>query len=76
MNDHRRRRWFQLSLKSLFLVTLVVAVFFAGYSAALKRTEQERHRVEIEAQHQVEEARLQAEAARKEADEAVRSFSW
>lgn len=30
MSDHRTRRWFQLSLKSLFLLTLVVAAFFAG----------------------------------------------
>jgi hypothetical protein len=29
----RSRRWFQVSLKSLFLLTLVVAAFFAGMNA-------------------------------------------
>jgi hypothetical protein len=32
-----RARWFQLSLKSLFLLMLLVATFFAGYSLALRR---------------------------------------
>jgi hypothetical protein len=27
MTDHRSRRWFQLSLQSLFLLTLLVATF-------------------------------------------------
>ena len=76
MTDHRSRRWFQLTLTSLFLLTLVVAAFFGGYSLALKQGEAERHRVEREAQRQVEEARLQAEAARTQADEAVRTFTW
>ena len=48
----------------------------AGYSLALKQTEQARRRVELKAQRQIEEARLQAEAARKEADEAARTFTW
>jgi hypothetical protein len=52
---HRIRRWFQLSLKSLFLLTLLVATFFAGYSLATKQAEAERLRAE-------EEARLKAEA--------------
>ena len=76
MTTRRPRRWFQLSLKSLFLLTLLVATFFAGYTSAMRQADQERRRVQEEAQRQVEEARLQAETARKEADEAVRSFSW
>src|SRR5262245_2319877 len=37
MSDHRSHRWFQLSLKSLFLLTLLVATFFAGYVVAIGR---------------------------------------
>jgi protein involved in polysaccharide export with SLBB domain len=37
MTDHRSR-WFQLSLKSLFVLVLVVAAFLGGYSLA-KREE-------------------------------------
>jgi hypothetical protein len=59
MTDHRSRRWFQLSLKSLFLLMLLVATFFAGYSLATKQAEAERKRAELEGQRQAEEARLQ-----------------
>src|SRR5262245_5433999 len=62
MTAHRSRRWFQLSLKSLFLLTLLVATFFAGYSLALRQAEAERRRAELEAQRAIEEARLQVEA--------------
>src|SRR5262245_55376966 len=62
MTIPRSRRWFQLSLKSLFLLTLLVATFFAGYSLALRQAEAERRRAELEAQRAIEEARLQAEA--------------
>jgi hypothetical protein len=62
MTAHRSRRWFQLSLKSLFLLTLLVATFFAGYAVATKQAETERRRAELEAQRAIEEARLQAEA--------------
>jgi hypothetical protein len=34
MTDRRSRRWFPLSLKSLFLLTLLAATFFAGYALA------------------------------------------
>ena len=34
-----RRRWFQLSLRSIFLLTLIVASFFAGYHTAVRRAE-------------------------------------
>ena len=76
MTDRRPRRWFQLSLKSLFLLTLLVATFFAGYSLAMKQTEQKRRQTELEARRQIEEARLQAEAAMKRAEEAERTFVW
>jgi hypothetical protein len=59
-------RWCHLSLKSLFLLTLLVATFFAGYTLATKQAEAERRQADLEAQRAVEEARLQAEAqARK-----------
>ena len=56
MSNHSRR-WFQLSLTSLFLLTLLVATFFAGYSLATKQAERERRQAELEAQRQAEEAR-------------------
>jgi hypothetical protein len=76
MIERRSRRWFQLSLRSLFLLTLLVATFFAGYSLATKQAEQERHRAEAEAQRQIEESRLQAETATKQAEEAAKNFTW
>jgi predicted negative regulator of RcsB-dependent stress response len=62
MTKHHTRRWFQLSLKSLFLLVLLVATFFAGYTLATKQAEAERRRAEEEAQRAIEEARGQAEA--------------
>ena len=62
MTEHRSRRWFQLSLKSLFLLVLLVATFLGGYTLATKRAEAERRRAEWEAQRALEEARMQAEA--------------
>jgi hypothetical protein len=76
MNNPRFRPSFQVSLKSLFLLTLLVATFFAGYSLAMKQTERQRRDAELEAQRQVEEARLQAAAAMKRAEEAERTFIW
>ncbi len=42
MSARRPRPWFQWSLASLFLLTLVVAAFFAGYGLATRHAEQER----------------------------------
>jgi hypothetical protein len=64
MTDRRSRRWFQLSLKSLFLLVLVVAAFFAGQSLATKRAD-EAIRAEREARRAAEEAARQAEAERQ-----------
>ena len=50
MTDPRSRRWFQLSLKSLFLLMLLVATFFAGYSLAIRQADAERRRAEREAE--------------------------
>jgi hypothetical protein len=61
MTEGRRRRWFQLSLRSLFLLTLVVAAFFAGYSLAMRRAE-EAARAEREARESAEQSARQAEA--------------
>jgi predicted negative regulator of RcsB-dependent stress response len=72
----RRRRWFQLSLKSLFGLTLLVATFCAGYSLRAKQEEAERRRAESEAQQAVEAARLKAHAAEVEYAAAVaRAFA-
>jgi hypothetical protein len=52
MTDRRSRRWFQLSLKALFRLVLLVATFFAGYTLAERqareamRAEQEANRLE------------------------------
>jgi uncharacterized protein HemX len=64
MSERRSRNGFQTSLKSLFLLTLVVAAFFAGYSWATKRAG-ETIRAEQEARRAAEEAAQQAEAARQ-----------
>ncbi len=62
MNEPARRtgrRWFQLSLRSIFLLTLIVAAYFAGYRTAVRQAEQ--------AQQAEREARLQAERSAAEA---------
>ena len=79
MTPGERRCWFQVSLKSLFLLILVVAAFFAGYSLATRQAEAERQRAELEAQRVAEESRLKAEAALHQAqyDAAVaRALEW
>ncbi len=58
MTEHRSR-WFQLSLKSLFLLVLLVATFFAGYSLATRHAA-EAVQAEREARQQAEEAARQA----------------
>jgi hypothetical protein len=65
MTDAKRlagRRWFQISLKSLFLLTLLVAAYFAGYRTALRQAE--------DAQAAEREARLSAERAAADARKA------
>ena len=69
MTARRSRRWFQLSLKSLFGLTLLVATFFAGYALATKRAEAEWRRAALEAQLAIEQSRLQAEAAALQAQQ-------
>ncbi len=66
MKRHEHWRWFQWSLASLFLLTLLVATFFAGYSLATKQAEAERRRAELEARA-AEESRQQAEAQQRRA---------
>lgn len=42
MNDPircRRLRWFQISLRSLFVTTLIAAAYFAGYTTARRESE-------------------------------------
>ncbi len=50
MSDRRPRRCPELSLKSLFLLTLLVATFVAGYALRVKQEEAERRRAESAAQ--------------------------
>ena len=53
MNETNRRngrRWFQVSLRSIFLLMLIVAAYFAGYHTAV-----------LQAERAEQEARLQAE---------------
>lgn len=57
MSNRPTRRWFQWSLRSLFLLMLVVAAFFAGYSLARKQAEAEIRRAAEEAREAAEEAR-------------------
>jgi hypothetical protein len=67
MSNPCSRRWFQLSLKSLFLLVLLAATFLGGYTLATKQAEAERRRAEIEAQRALEEARQEAEAQARQA---------
>ena len=63
VKERHSRHWFQLSLKSLFRLTLLVATFFAGYTLRGKQDEAERRRGELEAQRALVESRREAEAA-------------
>ena len=73
MHDSRSHRCFQLSLKSLFLLTLLVATFFAGYSlrgkqdeAGLRRGEQAQQREE-QAQQALEQLQMNGDGTMEEA---------
>jgi hypothetical protein len=61
LTDHRSRRWFQLTLKSLFLLTLLVATYFAGFVMSQKLAEKERREAEEIAGAELEAARTAAE---------------
>ena len=67
MTARRSRRWFQLGLKSLFLLTLLVATFLAGYTAATKRAEQAVQAAQ-DGQRSAEEARKAEQHARRVAE--------
>ena len=61
MNDpshHHRRRWFQISLRAIFLLMLVIAAYLAGMRTSLRQAEQAER-----AQEQEHDARLRAERA-------------
>ena len=58
------RRWFQLSLRSLFLLTLLVATFFARYSLAEHRAEASLRAADdrrIRAERELSEVRVELE---------------
>jgi hypothetical protein len=60
--SNRNVRWFQVSLKSLFLLTLLAAAFFAGWSMEERRAKQaiqDARDVAEAAQQQVAQARAE-----------------
>jgi hypothetical protein len=59
-----RRRWFQVSLKTLFWLTLIIAAFFAGYGVAERRAEKELERARVEGEAAIQAALQDAERAR------------
>ena len=50
----KKNPWWQFSLRSLLLLTLLVAAFFAGYAAAMRRV----RLAEIHLQEQLQRAHL------------------
>ena len=59
---NNERRWFQVSLKSLLLLTLVVAAYFAGVATMIRQAEA----VKREAREQVEAAVKQEQLAHEQ----------
>jgi hypothetical protein len=59
--------WFRFTLKSLFLLVLLVATFFAGYVLATRHAD-ETVRAEREARRQAEDTARHAEAEAKRLD--------
>jgi hypothetical protein len=62
------RRYFQLSLKSLFLLTLLVATFFAGYVLRGKQDEAERRAADelhLKTERELQEVRAQFESVQQ-----------
>jgi hypothetical protein len=55
--SHSPRRWYQVSLTTLFVLTFGVAMFFAGYGVAKRQAATELRRAREQAK-----AELQAEA--------------
>jgi hypothetical protein len=71
MNQPRpNRRWFQISLKTLFVLMLVVAAYFAGLTTAQRLAEKELQKARDEAEanlRQSQAAELKARAAAQSA---------
>jgi hypothetical protein len=65
MNENTSRRRFQISLRSIFVLMLIAAAYFAGYRTAVRQTEQAQQAEQAE-----REARLEAERAAAQAKEA------
>jgi hypothetical protein len=65
LNRQSRHRAFQFSLKSLFLVMLVVAAYFAGYGTTIREAQQLRRKVErgwaaVQRAHELEQQLAQS----------------
>ena len=69
-NSDPKKRRFQFSLKSLLIVMLVVAAYFAGKVSEQRRAHQIRNEVE-RALMAEQEARMMAEATRQQAEHAA-----
>lgn len=68
MTTHPSRRWFQVSLRSLFLLTLLVATFFAGYALRGKQDEAERRTADelrLNAERELQQKRAEFENVQK-----------
>jgi hypothetical protein len=72
MNNSPKRRWFQLSLTTLFVLTFGAAMFFAGYGLARRQAERELRRAREQAK--VELVAEQEEAFAKSIEQA--ELSW
>jgi hypothetical protein len=77
MNERRPNacRWFQLSLRSIFLLILLVAAYFAGYRTAVRHGEQARQaerEARLEAERSAAEAQVQLLRARVSLMDAAR----
>ena len=77
MGQLPRRHWYQVSLRSQFLLTLLVATFLAGYTTAMRQVEQALRTEREAAQRAANEARLAEELAAKRSEQAVgAAFRW
>lgn len=66
-SDQRKKSWWQFRLRSLLLLMLIVAAYFAGWSAAMRRV----RRSEAEAREQLRRALRAEQKARDQAFQQV-----
>lgn len=71
MTDRPRRPWWQFSIKSLLIIMLVTAGYFAGWTAAMQRV----RLAEMKAKEEAERARVVAERAQMQAEVAAQALA-